>query len=148
VPDVYLAGWHGHDELPQFLAASDVMVHASVREQFGLVLVEAMACGVPAIAVDRGGPAMIIEDGETGWLIPPDDREAMADAMVEAANYRRRTAIRGRKARKAVLERYTWERIGRDLAELAQGVIGERPGRRGIEGGAARDFLHVHGAGR
>ena len=43
--DVFLAGWHGHDELPAFLAASDVVVLPSVREQFGQVLVEGMACG-------------------------------------------------------------------------------------------------------
>lgn len=124
VPDVFLAGWHGHDSLPQFLAASDVMVHASVLEQFGLVIVEAMACGVPAIAVDRGGPSTIVEDGETGWLIPPDDEDAMVAAMIEAVNDPRRTAIRGRAGREAVVERYAWERIGGDLADLAHAVAG------------------------
>ena len=56
VEDVYLAGWHGHDELPSFLAAADVVVLPSVREQFGQVLVEGMACGLPAIAVDAPRP--------------------------------------------------------------------------------------------
>ena len=41
----------------------------SVREQFGQVIVEAMACGIPAIAVDAYGPAEIIDHGETGWLV-------------------------------------------------------------------------------
>ena len=59
--DVFLAGWHDHDELPDFLAASDVVVLPSVREQFGQVLVEGMACGLPAIAVDAHGPAEIVD---------------------------------------------------------------------------------------
>ena len=42
IGDVFLAGWHGHDELPRFLSAADVLVHASVREQFGQVLVEGL----------------------------------------------------------------------------------------------------------
>ena len=64
--DVFLAGWHAQDELPGFLNCADVMVHASIREQFGQVLVEAMACAVPPIAVDRGGPADIVDSGRNG----------------------------------------------------------------------------------
>ncbi|MGI8624398.1 MAG: glycosyltransferase family 4 protein, partial [Solirubrobacteraceae bacterium] len=79
--DVFLAGWHGHDELPDFLAASEAVVLPSVREQFGQVLVEAMACGLPPIAVDRFGPAEIVTDGDCGWLVEPDDEEALAGAL-------------------------------------------------------------------
>src|SRR5204863_135431 len=84
VPDVFLAGWHSHDDLPDFLRASDVLVHASVNEQFGQVLVEAMACELPTIAVDRAGPAEIVDDPDTGWLVEPDDAAALAAAMVAA----------------------------------------------------------------
>ncbi|MEA2449815.1 MAG: glycogen synthase, partial [Thermoleophilaceae bacterium] len=81
--DVFLAGWHGHDDLPDGLNASDAVVLPSVHEQFGQVLVEGMACGLPALAVDAHGPATIVDDGETGWLVPPDDEDALADALVE-----------------------------------------------------------------
>jgi glycosyltransferase involved in cell wall biosynthesis len=74
-PDVFLAGWHEHEELPGFLAASDVIVLPSVREQFGQVLVEGMACGLPAIAVDAHGPGEIVKAGATGWLVEGDDLE-------------------------------------------------------------------------
>ena len=80
--DVFLAGWHGHDELPAFLSAADAIVLPSVREQFGQVLVEGMACGLPAVAVDAFGPSEIVDDGETGWLVPPDDGDALADALL------------------------------------------------------------------
>ncbi|HEV2059688.1 MAG TPA: glycosyltransferase family 4 protein, partial [Solirubrobacteraceae bacterium] len=79
---VFLAGWHEHDTLPAFLSAADVLALASVREQFGQVLVEAMAAELPLIAVARFGPAEIVEPGRTGWLVEPDDRDALADALV------------------------------------------------------------------
>lgn len=50
-------------------------------EAFGNVAIEAMACGVPVIAYRRGGPAEIVIDGETGFLVEPDDIEALADAV-------------------------------------------------------------------
>jgi glycosyltransferase involved in cell wall biosynthesis len=65
--------------------AADLLVLPSVAEAFGLVLVEAMACGLPVIAVDAHGPAKIVEP-ETGWLVPPDDETALADALVVSAN--------------------------------------------------------------
>ena len=80
VRGVFLAGWHDHGEVSAFLSAADVFALASVREQFGLVLVEAMACEVPVIAVDRFGPAEIVTDGETGWLVEPDDVGGLADS--------------------------------------------------------------------
>jgi glycosyltransferase involved in cell wall biosynthesis len=114
-PDVFLAGWHSHEDLPDFLLAADVLVHASVHEQFGQVLVEGMACELPVIAVDKGGPAEIVDDPNTGWLVPPDDLGALADAMVEAVNDPTDRTLRGRRARGAVVDRYAWRRIGADL---------------------------------
>ncbi len=82
--DVYLAGWYGQEELPQLLNAADVFALASAREAFGQVLVEAMACGVPAIAANALGPASIVIDGETGWLFGVDDHDQLVDVLVEA----------------------------------------------------------------
>lgn len=124
---VYLAGWHSHSALPAFLAASDLLVHPAVREQFGLVIVEAMACGVPAVAVNRGGPAGIIEDPETGWLVEPDSAGDLADAMVEAVNHPVDRRERGRAAAVSANERFAWGQIGDELSgRLAETV---RPAR-------------------
>jgi glycosyltransferase involved in cell wall biosynthesis len=84
--DVFLAGWHAQPQIPDFLSAADALVLASVHEQFGLVLVEGMACGLPVIAVDRYGPAAIVDPGETGWLVEPDDEATLADALVDVVN--------------------------------------------------------------
>lgn len=50
-------------------------------EAFGNVAIEALACGVPVIAYARGGPAEIVRDGQTGWLVPPDDVQGLVDAI-------------------------------------------------------------------
>ena len=119
VPGAFLAGWHSHAELPDFLGAADLLVHASVKEQFGQVLVEAMACGLPVVAVDRGGPASIVDDPRTGWLVEPDDVEALAAALVEAVDDPGGRRLRGERAREQVVATYTWNQIGLDLAALA-----------------------------
>lgn len=124
--DVFLAGWHAQSTLPDFLNAADVMVHASVREQFGQVLVEAMACQVPPIAVARGGPANIVDHGRSGWLVEPDDADALAEAMLEAVNDPAERRARGIAARGDAQRRYTWSAIGAALAgelrEIEAGV--------------------------
>jgi glycosyltransferase involved in cell wall biosynthesis len=123
--DVFLAGWHGHDALPAFLAASDVIVLPSVREQFGQVLVEGMACGLPAIAVDAWGPADIVEHGETGWLVEPDDKVSLANALVYAVNCPTERARRGSLGAARAAERYSWPALAGDVAavyDAARGV--------------------------
>lgn len=122
--DVFLAGWHRHDELPPFLRAGDLLVHASVWEAFGQVLVEAMACGLPVIAVDRGGPATIVDDPETGWLVGPDDVEGLAAAIVAAVSDSDDRRRRGERARQEAVSRYSWPRLGGELADLLRGAAG------------------------
>jgi glycosyltransferase involved in cell wall biosynthesis len=121
--NVFLAGWHAHDELPEFLRAGDLLVHAAVREQFGQVLIEAMACGLPVIAVDRGGPASIVEDPETGWLVPPDDRDALAATMTVAIRDDADRRQRGKRARAEAVARYSWSQIGKSLTEVVRAAI-------------------------
>ncbi|MGD9737086.1 MAG: glycosyltransferase family 4 protein [Solirubrobacterales bacterium] len=116
--DVFLAGWHPHSALPAFFNAADALVHASPREQFGQVLVEAMACERPPIAVDAAGPASIVADGVTGWLVPPEDADALAAAILAAVEDPAERRRRGRNARAAALERYSCERIGARTAAL------------------------------
>jgi len=122
--DVFLAGWHDHEELPAFLNASDVLALASVREQFGQVLVEGMACCVPPIAVGRYGPGEIVSDGETGWLVEPDHTEDLADALVEAIDDPGERARRGVAARREAEERYSWPAITGRLAEAFDAIAG------------------------
>jgi glycosyltransferase involved in cell wall biosynthesis len=117
VRNVFLAGWHGHDELPEMLSAADVVALSSVREQFGLALVEGMACGLPAIGVDRWGPAEIVSDGKTGWLVQPDDEVALAAAIVGAVNDPAERRRRGAAALEDARRRFSWPALAARLAE-------------------------------
>ena len=123
VEDVFLAGWHDHDELPDILAAADLFALASVREQFGQVLVEAMASGVPPIAVKRFGPGEIVSHGHTGWLVEPDDVDDLAAALREAIDDPGERMSRGMHARDVVAERYGWPALAERFAALLDGSM-------------------------
>ena len=128
---MFLAGWRGHEDLPEGLNAADLLVLPSVREQFGAVLVEAMACGLPVIAVNAHGPAEIVDDGDTGWLVPPDDEDAMVEALVEAVNGDAERRRRGDRAHEEARSRYAWPALARGLARVYDEVREGRPAEAG-----------------
>jgi glycosyltransferase involved in cell wall biosynthesis len=80
---VRFAGWrYGPDQMPDVMRSLHVLALPSKEpEPFGLVLLEAMASGVPTVATDHGGPREICVAGETGLLVPPNDVPAMAVAI-------------------------------------------------------------------
>jgi glycosyltransferase involved in cell wall biosynthesis len=119
---VFLAGWRAHELLPQALNAADLLVLPSVGEAFGLVLVEAMACGLPVVACASHGPAAIVADGKTGWLVPPDGVDALTHALVAAASDREERRARGERAF-AESRRYAWPVIARGLASLYEELL-------------------------
>jgi len=100
----------GHvPDLAVAMLAADVVVHASTdAEAFGRTVIEAQAMGRPIIASDLGGPRETVEEGVTGWRVPPGDAAALAAALarVLALPPGARAAV-GAAARAAVLRRYT-----------------------------------------
>jgi glycosyltransferase involved in cell wall biosynthesis len=126
VGNVFLAGWQAQEQLPPFLAAARAVVLTSEREQFGQVLVEGMACGVPAVATRSLGPAAIIEDGDTGWLVDPAEPGALTSALVEVVNDTPERDRRGQAARVAVCEQFSWAQIAAQLATVIEEVAGTR----------------------
>ena len=86
---VFFTGWRGHDDLPLGLAQAEVLVMPSVNDSYPQTPLEAMATGVPVLATTSGGfPSMINTDAARpdGWLVPPDDVDALAYALVDAVN--------------------------------------------------------------
>jgi len=77
VQDVIFTG--KRDDLPELLAISDVMFHLSEKEAFGLVLLEALACGLPSVATNIGGIPEVIEDGVNGFLVQVGDINAATE---------------------------------------------------------------------
>jgi len=92
-------------ELAQWLASCDALVHAGAKETFGLVVLEAMACGRPVVGARAGAVPELIDD-EVGVLAEPQDAACMAEAI--RALYERDIEALGRAARARVLERFTW----------------------------------------
>ena len=125
--DVFLPGWRSHDDLALGLNAADVVVLPSVHEQFGQVLVEGMACGLPVIAVDNHGPATIVDDGETGLLVPPDDEAALADALVRVVNDGDERRRMGETAYERSRERYSWPALAERVARVYDEVSADAP---------------------
>lgn len=75
---VLFLGKRGQDTLPYYYSAAEVVVMPSFYESFGMVALEAMACGTPVIASQVGGLAFLVKDGETGYFVPAQDPEALA----------------------------------------------------------------------
>lgn len=89
-----------HETLPAIYAAADVMVAPSPYEAFGLVYLEAMACGAVPVACAAGGAPEVVVDGETGRLVPPGDGRALAAVLAELVDRpatRRRLQEAGRR---------------------------------------------------
>ena len=78
---VKFLGWRS--DIGQLMAASDMCVASSIREGFGINLVEAQYCHLPVVAVTNRGHRAIIKDGENGFLVPMNDSKAMADRVLE-----------------------------------------------------------------
>ena len=105
-------------DIPRVLAAMDVFVFPSHAEAFGMVVIEAMAARKPVVASNTDGILDIVEDGQTGILIPPRDAEALANAcrlLAEDANLRNRLAAA---ARQAAAEKFTADRMLDDLEAI------------------------------
>ncbi len=111
-------------ELAQWLASVDALVHAGTRETFGLVVLEAMACGRPVVAA-RAGAIPEIVDERVGVLAQPGSGESMAEAII--ALYERDIDSVGAAARALVLRQFTWaQAFGAQTYAYASLVSGQR----------------------
>jgi alpha-1,6-mannosyltransferase len=109
-------------ELAQWLASADALVHAGTAETFGLVIVEAMACGRPVVGVRAGAVPELI-DQRVGELAEPDNAASMAAAIRRL--YDRDLEILGTAARSRVLQRFTWSNsLNIQLANYASVLTG------------------------
>ncbi len=83
LPRAVFTGFLDHQELACVYASSDLFVYPSTTDTFGNVTLEAMACGLPVIGARAPGTRTLVEDGESGLLVAPDDPEQLADAALE-----------------------------------------------------------------
>jgi glycosyltransferase involved in cell wall biosynthesis len=127
LPGAHFAGHQTGDDLARWYASGDVFVFPSTTETFGNVILEAQASGLPAVVVDRGGPADLVEPGETGLVAranDPADFAAKVEALAGDPDARRRMGCR---AREAAAER-DWSAINGRLVESYRRVVAGRRG--------------------
>jgi alpha-1,6-mannosyltransferase len=111
-------------ELANWLASADALVHAGTKETFGLVILEAMACGRPVIAA-RAGAIPEFVDNSVGVLAEPNNVESMAEAI--ASLYERDLDAIGEAARSRVLRKFTWNRAFQQQVAAYASLVGSRP---------------------
>ncbi|MFC0252706.1 glycosyltransferase family 4 protein [Massilia consociata] len=111
-------------ELAAVLASCDVLVHPGDCETFGLIVLEAMACGLPVVGTNGGGVAELVDE-QTGLLARPDDVDSLAGAI--EAIYGRDMAQLGANARRKAHEQYDWSQIFPQLMHRYGSLLASRP---------------------
>jgi D-inositol-3-phosphate glycosyltransferase len=118
---VTFLGKRAQDTLPYYYSAAEAVVVPSYYESFGMVALEAMACGAPVVASQVGGLAFLVQDGVTGFTVPVDDPAALADRLAMLLNNPRlRDQLANQAA--AVARQYAWENIAARILEVYQQV--------------------------
>jgi glycosyltransferase involved in cell wall biosynthesis len=116
-----------HAELPNVLRAADVfLLTTEPPESFGIVLIEAMAAGLPAIATDYPGVRAVIDDAETGLLVPRGDPAAVAAALGELADDPERRRTMGARGREKAVREWSWPRLVERMDAAYAEAIGAR----------------------
>lgn len=124
---ITFAGYVPHARLAQEYRNADLFVLPTLTESFGQVITEAMACGLPVIASAVGGIPEIVHDGREGWLVPPAEPQALADAVAAAAA----TGTPGLRERgvenaRAVARRYAWPAVAQRYLSIYKSACGGR----------------------
>ena len=127
VNKVIFAGSVCYEDLPKYYAISDLLALPSTSsgEIFGLVLVEAMACGKPVIASNLPGVRTVVDSGGNGFLVKPGDVDELVSRMRYLLDNERVREDYGRRGREKVENQYSWDRIGIRLEEIYGEVLAE-----------------------
>jgi len=133
---VTLRGRVSRDDMPALLRSADAVVCVPWYEPFGIVPLEAMACGVPVVASAVGGQIDSVVDGVTGVHVPPRDPRSLARALAELLDRPERRAALGAAGARRARERYAHERVAAATREVYREVAMKRAvvaARRGQE---------------
>jgi glycosyltransferase involved in cell wall biosynthesis len=107
-------------DIPEILGSLEILVLTSLKEPFGRVLIEAMACAKPVVATNAGGVPEIVREGETGLLVPMRDPEALARSIKLLLNNKEKAKEMGEKGRRRVEENFTIEAHVKKVESLYQ----------------------------
>jgi glycosyltransferase involved in cell wall biosynthesis len=117
-------------DVPRLMAAADVFVLASLWEGFGLVFAEAMGAGTPVVGTRVSGVPEVVEDGETGFLVPPRDPQALAGALIRLLGDPAERRRMGNNGYRRVRERFAAPRMVEQTLAVYQEALAARSRRR------------------
>ena len=124
---ILFLGKRGQMTLPYYYAAAEVVVMPSHYESFGMVALEAMACGTPVIASRVGGLAHLIKDGQTGYTVPMQDPNALAEKLRLVFIDAELRAHLGAQAAKYA-QNFRWEAITTQMLDVYRGLLAQGEG--------------------
>jgi D-inositol-3-phosphate glycosyltransferase len=119
---VVFLGKRSQDSLPYYYSAAEAVVIPSQYESFGMVALEAMACGTPVVASQIGGLAYLVQDGKTGFTVPVDEPEALADRLTTLLLDSELRKKMGNQAVE-VAQEYAWNKITTRLLALYKDIL-------------------------
>ncbi len=123
---VTFLGKRDQDTLPYYYSAADIVVVPSHYEFFGMVALEAMACGTPVVASQVGGLAYLVQNGETGFHVPDQDPVALSDqllAIIENDELLERMRVNAAEYAKG----FSWQIIAKQILNLYKEIISDYP---------------------
>jgi D-inositol-3-phosphate glycosyltransferase len=115
-------GKQAQDTLPYYYSAAQIVIVPSHYESFGLVALEAMACGTPVVASQVGGLAYLVQDGVTGYFVADGDSDALAaclTTLIQDENLRCKIGSQARSAAQA----YEWDKVSSQIVNLYYAVL-------------------------
>jgi D-inositol-3-phosphate glycosyltransferase len=119
---VAFLGRRGQDTLPYYYSAAETVVMPSHYESFGMVALEAMACGTPVIASQVGGLAFLVQDGVTGYTVPDGDDNILCEKLALILGDESLRKKMGRAAADYA-RNYDWEKIARQIVRVYEELI-------------------------
>ncbi|MEN4043184.1 MAG: glycosyltransferase [Anaerolineaceae bacterium] len=119
---VIFLGKRGQDSLPYYYSAAEVVIVPSHYESFGMVALEAMACGVPVVASQVGGLAFLVQDGVTGFVVPDNDPAALGERLAQLILNPDLRRLLGDQAFEYAQD-YAWENIAARIKALYHDVL-------------------------
>jgi D-inositol-3-phosphate glycosyltransferase len=120
---VRFLGRVGREDLPALFRSADVAVCVPWYEPFGIVPLEAMACGVPVVASAVGGLVDTVVHGSTGLHVPPRDPAALTDALAALLSDPERRAQLGRAGARRARARYSWDRVAAQTLQSYEDLL-------------------------
>ncbi|MGD8814541.1 MAG: glycosyltransferase [Anaerolineales bacterium] len=122
---VTFLGKQDQESLPYYYSAAEVVVMPSHYESFGMVALEAMACGTPVVASETGGLVFLVRDGETGFHVPAGDAAALADRLQTLIQDEVLRARLGRNAAEYAAG-YGWSSVAEHIVDLYNDILTSR----------------------